>query len=150
MAFFRDPVANIINNKWMKALIILVFVGYLCGAAYGVTQIKEGLERRKLSKSDSYSIKFYDLEDEYYREFPYRIQVAITGNLNYSDPETQYQIEHVLRQLENTTYVTSSRYTESWLRTFLSYVDSTRIDYPNKTIDTELDFITELREVKHF
>lgn len=78
MAFFKNQVAAVINNNWMKALIILIFAGYLGGAFYGITTIKEGLERRKLSKEDSYSVKFFDLEDEYYREFPYRIQVKIS------------------------------------------------------------------------
>lgn len=75
MAFFKNQVAAVVNNKLMKAVIILIFAGYLAGAFYGITTIKEGLERRKLSRSDSYSVVFFDLEDEYYREFPYRIQV---------------------------------------------------------------------------
>lgn len=72
MVFFRDHVARFINKGWVKAFIILVFAAYLGGACYGLTKIEEGLERRKLSKADSYSVKFFDLEDEYYREFPYR------------------------------------------------------------------------------
>lgn len=85
MAFCRDYVARIVNNGYMKVVILVVFAIYLCGAGYGITQIKEGLERRKLSKDDSYSVKFFDLEDEYYREFPYRMQVIVAGELNYSD-----------------------------------------------------------------
>lgn len=144
MAFFRDHVASIINNPWMKALILLGFGAYLLGAGYGLTQIKEGLERRKLSKEDSYSVKFFDLEDEYYREFPYRMQLLLTGDLNYSDPRTQKQIEDLTARLENTSYVTSSLYTESWLRSFLSIMSA---NYENTTIDNEVDFIAALREV---
>lgn len=85
MAFFKNKVANFVNNGYMKVLILLIFAAYLAGASYGITQIKEGLERRKLSKEDSYSVKFFDLEDEFYREFPYRMQVIVSGELNYSD-----------------------------------------------------------------
>ena len=85
MAFFKDVVASIVNNGYMKVVILLVFAAYLLGAGYGITQIKEGLERRKLSKEDSYSVKFFDLEDEYYREFPYRMQVIVVGEYNYAD-----------------------------------------------------------------
>lgn len=145
MVFFRDHVAKFVNKGWVKAMIILIFAGYLGGACYGLTQIQEGLERRKLSKSDSYSVKFFDLEDDYYREFPYRIQVIITGDLNYSDPFTQMQIEESMQQLENTSYVTSSIYTESWLRTFLSFVE--RSEYLNISVGTELEFIDALKEV---
>lgn len=75
MVFFRDYLACFINNSFVKAMIILIFAGYLAGAGYGITQIQEGLERRKIARTDSYSIEFFDREDLYYREFPYRIQV---------------------------------------------------------------------------
>lgn len=78
MAFFKTTMANILNNSLVKALVIVVFLLYLAGAGYGVTNLKEGLERRKLSKVDSYSVEFFDREDLYYREFPYRIQVILT------------------------------------------------------------------------
>lgn len=79
MAFFKDKLAAIINNKWCKIIIIIAFASYLAGACYGVTQIKEGLERRKLSREDSYSVEFFDREDDYYREFPYRMQVSLSS-----------------------------------------------------------------------
>ncbi|XP_039955709.1 patched domain-containing protein 3 [Bactrocera tryoni] len=145
MAFFKDHLAAVINNKWCKMLIILIFATYLAGACYGLTQIKEGLERRKLSKADSYSVEFFDREDEYYREFPYRMQVIITGDLNYSDPIVQDQIEELTRTLENTSYVTSSLYTESWIRSFRSFVDRNN-DYLNLTIDDEQSFIDAVKE----
>lgn len=147
MLFFKNQVAHVLNKGWIKALIILTFVFYISGACFGLTQLKEGLERRKLSKSDSYSVKFFDLEDEYYREFPYRIQVIIDGNLNYSDPVTQMQIEETMQRLENTSYVTSSIYTESWLRTFLSFIE--RSDYLNISVGTEQEFIEALKEVRN-
>lgn len=146
MAFFRDQVASVINKSWVKALIILIFGAYIAGAGYGLTKIKEGLERRKLSKDDSYSVKFFDLEDEFYREFPYRIQVILAGDLNYSDPNTQYEIEKLTQTLENTSYVTSSLYTESWLRSFLTFLDRNN-DFLNITINSEQDFIDALKEV---
>ncbi|XP_023294117.2 patched domain-containing protein 3 [Lucilia cuprina] len=145
MRFFRNKMAAVINNKWCKFLIILIFGAYLAGACYGITQIKEGLERRKLSRSDSYSVEFFDREDDYYREFPYRMQVIITGDLNYSDPMVQDQIEELTRNLENTSYVTSSLYTESWLRSFVSFVDRNN-EYLNLTLDTEQDFIEAVKE----
>ena len=75
MAYFRDHVAPTLNLWPIKVLVILIFFGYIAGACYGITVIEEGLERRKLSRSDSYSVEFYDREDFYFREFPYRIQV---------------------------------------------------------------------------
>lgn len=72
MVFFRDYFATVLNNGCVKVLVILIFGIYLLGAGYGITQIEEGLERRKVAKNDSYAIEFFDREDDYYREFPYR------------------------------------------------------------------------------
>lgn len=70
----------------------------------------------------------------------------VAGDLNYSDPIVQMQIEDVMQQLENTSYVTSPLYSESWLRSFLSYVERNN-DYLNLTLDNEQDFIDALKEV---
>lgn len=77
MAHFRDSMAPLLNCWQVKVIVVVVFACYVAGACYGITGIKEGLERRKLSRSDSYSVEFYDREDFYFREFPYRIQVTI-------------------------------------------------------------------------
>lgn len=77
MSWFRDYLGVALNLKSVKALVVIIFVLYLAGACYGLTKINEGLDRRKLSKEDSYSVTFYDLQDLYFREFPYRLQVNI-------------------------------------------------------------------------
>ncbi|XP_066586753.1 patched domain-containing protein 3 [Prorops nasuta] len=146
MTWFRDYLAAALNCKPIKVLIILIFTVYLMGALYGLTTLQEGLDRRKLSKEDSYSIAFYDREDFYFREFPYRIQVIVSGEYNYSDPVIQKQMENLTRSLENSTYISEPTYTESWLRSFLSYV-SRNEDYLGVKIDTEENFIKTLKEI---
>ena len=68
------PCLNILSSL-ATAFVILLFLVYLLVAAWGCTMVKEGLERRKLSRYDSYSVRFYDQEDIFFRDFPYRIQV---------------------------------------------------------------------------
>ncbi|CAH0748353.1 unnamed protein product [Diatraea saccharalis] len=145
MSFFKTTMADILNNGIVKTFVIIIFIAYLAGAGYGVTNLNEGLERKKLSKEDSYSVEFFDREDLYYREFPYRIQVVISGNYNYSDPKIQDEVEFLTQRLENTSYISNSLYTESWLRTFINYV-SRNNDYLNVTIDNEPDFIRNLKK----
>lgn len=72
--------------------------------------------------------------------------MIISGELNYSDPIVQNQIEDFTQQLENTSYITSPLYTESWLRSFLSYVERNN-DYLNITLDTEESFIENLKDL---
>ncbi|XP_012253050.2 patched domain-containing protein 3 [Athalia rosae] len=146
MVWFRDCLAVALNLPLVKALVIVIFGLYLGGALYGLTTLKEGLDRRKLSKEDSYSVAFYDKEDFYFREFPYRIQVIISGEQNYSDPIIQQQIENLTRSLEASSYISTPIYTESWIRSFLSYVTRNQ-DYLNVTIETEPDFIKVLNDI---
>lgn len=52
-------------------------VYFIQGAAiYGVTKLEEGLERTKLVGHASYAKPFFDTEDTYFRDNPYRFQVG--------------------------------------------------------------------------
>ncbi|XP_075237604.1 patched domain-containing protein [Lycorma delicatula] len=146
MAFFRDHLTWFLNKWQVKMVVLVVFAAYLGGACYGITQMQEGLQRRKLSKADSYSIEFYDREDFYFREFPYRMQVIISGQLDYSDPYVQEQVENLTQTFEASPFISSPLYTESWLRSFVSYVNRNQ-DYLNVSIDNEEEFIITLNEL---
>ncbi|XP_042239196.1 patched domain-containing protein 3-like isoform X2 [Homarus americanus] len=146
MLFFKNYVARLLNIPAIKALVVMVFLIYLMVACWGCTMVKEGLERRRLSRDDSYSVDFYDREDQYFREFPYRVQVAITGDLNYSDPETQRDLMELHLKFENMSYVAGPLYTESWLRAWLGFLERNQ-DYLGINITSEADFCANLKEM---
>ena len=77
MAFFRDVIGNWLNKRYAKAIVLTIFLIYLGVASWGVTQLKEGLEKKRLSRFDSYSVEYYEVEDKYFREYPFRINVSI-------------------------------------------------------------------------
>ncbi|RWS25477.1 patched domain-containing protein 3-like protein [Leptotrombidium deliense] len=122
MLFFRDTLANALNKTSIKLLVIFAFLIYLAIGIYGCTLVKEGLDRRKLSRDDSYSVTYYDYEDRFFREYPYRIQVVVNATLNYADPEVQDQIEAMLAKFESSPYVANKVLTESWLRAYKSFL----------------------------
>nr|XP_045593830.1 patched domain-containing protein 3-like [Procambarus clarkii] len=146
MVFFRDQVASFLNIPAVKAVVIVLFLVYLGVAFWGCTMLDEGLERRRLSRDDSYSVEFYEREDKYFREFPYRVQVVITGDLNYSDPETQKDLMALHKEFESTPYSIGSLYTESWLRAWLGFVERNK-DFLDINITSEEDFCAELKEL---
>ena len=76
MAFFRDVIGNWLNKRYAKAIVLTIFLIYLGVASWGVTQLKEGLEKKRLSRFDSYSVEYYEVEDKYFREYPFRINVS--------------------------------------------------------------------------
>ena len=81
MAFFGDVIGKNLNRVFIKALVLAIFAFYLVISLYGVTQVREGLERKKLARFDSYSVDFYALEDNFFREYPYRINVSNSNKL---------------------------------------------------------------------
>ena len=76
MAFFRDHFARALNKKVVKICVLWIFVAYLGLSAWAVSNLREGLERKRLSRYDSYSVEFYNMEDLYFREYPYRVNVS--------------------------------------------------------------------------
>lgn len=72
--------------------------------------------------------------------------MIISGWKNYSDPIVQDEVETFMQTLENTSYISSSIYTESWLRSFTQYMSRNQ-DYLNMSIATEPEFIATLKEV---
>lgn len=124
MVFFRDSVAPMLKNKWNKTLIILVFLAYLGVSVYGILNMKEGLERSKLVGDYSYSLPFFQLEDLYFRNNPYRLQIMINEPLDYSNETVQNQVKQILHQLEDSKFVSNNTaFRQSWLHLFLDTVD---------------------------
>ncbi|XP_071540515.1 patched domain-containing protein 3-like isoform X2 [Panulirus ornatus] len=146
MVFFRDYVARFLNIPAIKALVVMVFLMYLLVACWGCTMVKEGLERRRLSRDDSYSVEFYNREDKYFRDFPYRVQVAITGDVTYSDPETQDELMALHQKFENTSYTAGPLFTESWLRAWLGFIRRNK-EFLDLNVTTEEDFCRNLKEI---
>ncbi len=77
MSFFRDRVGGALGLVRVKALVMGLFAVYLVVSLVGLTQLEEGLERKRLARYDSYSAVFFDLEDSYFRDYPYRISVRV-------------------------------------------------------------------------
>ena len=46
--------------------MLIIFTAYLVVAIWGITSLKEGLEKRNTVNFDSYSIPFFDADDKYY------------------------------------------------------------------------------------
>ena len=145
MAFFRDFVAQALNKGSVKVVVLILFAGYLAVSGWAVASIEEGLNRRHLARFDSYSVEFYDAEDKYFKEYPFRINVIINSHLDYSNLTVQREIESMMKELENNTFI-DPFYSESWLRDFLNYVEKSE-EFQKIDISTEEKFVTALNEV---
>jgi len=147
MVFMRDKLGYALSLKWVKSIVLILFTTYIVVAIWGITNINEGLEKRNTVNFDSYSIKFYDMDDKYYKDFRYPINVIISGDIHFSNPQTQDKIERMMRKFENSTYV-ADNLSSSWLRDFLSFVERNK-GYSDlqMNIDTEHEFVNNLRNI---
>lgn len=78
--------------------------------------------------------------------FFFRVQVIVSGELDYSDKLIQNEVELLTQTFENTSYVSGNLYTESWLRTFVQYAERNS-DYLNISISDQASFLAALKEV---
>ena len=68
----------------------------MAAAVWGFTNIKEGLEKKNTANYDSYSVKYYDMDDAYFKKYAFTISVVFSGpNIDFSNIETQRKIEHI-------------------------------------------------------
>ena len=66
MSSIRDKLGYALSLKWVKSIVLMMFTAYLVVAIWGITNLKEGLEKRNTVNFDSYSIPFFDADDKYY------------------------------------------------------------------------------------
>lgn len=149
MKFFRDKVGSFLARVPVKICVILFFLVYLGFGLWGCMQVKEGLERFKMARYDSYSLDYYDLEDKYFRKYPYRIQVIINQTLNYADPKVQEQVEDFIHTVEHSKFMAGSRFTESWLRIYHIFLKDKRTQVLLQGYNTtkKQDFYRGIHEV---
>lgn len=134
MAFFRDTFGVLLGKGWVKAIVLVVYVVYIVVACWGVSNIREGLEKKNTANYDSYSVDYYEADSRYFKEYSFVISVAFTGpDLDFSDVGLHFRIEEVLQHLENSSYIDASA-TQCWLRDFLDYVDRNQ-EYRDVDID---------------
>ena len=104
-SFFRERLGGAITKGWVKILVLALFCAYMYVAIYGFTNIKEGLDKKNTANYDSYSIKYYDMDDTYFKKYAFTISVVFSGpNLSISNVETQQKIDHILQVKRLLTY----------------------------------------------
>ncbi|XP_003747353.1 patched domain-containing protein 3 [Galendromus occidentalis] len=118
MVFFRDTWGGMLSKGWVKVTVILCFLVYLAIGVAGCFQLKEGLERYKLATDYSYAKTFFNVDDHYFRKYPYRVQLFTNVSIDYWNPETHEYLMDVLDDFESSAYVGNTELTECWFREF--------------------------------
>ncbi|XP_069787931.1 patched domain-containing protein 3-like [Narcine bancroftii] len=142
--FFKEHYGPFLTNGWTKAGVVLLYLGYLAASIYGCLQLKEGIDLRNLSFDDSYVIKFYDSESDFFSVYGPRVMVTVTEPVDYWNYNVRNEIENCMGRLENLSYVDSDL-SESWLRAYVEFSENSTID-----INNEHGFMTNLTKFLFF
>ena len=143
MAFFRNVIAPILNHNPFKALILLFFVLYLGMSALGIYHMKEGLQLSNLAMEDSHVIPHFEINDRYFRDFTYRLQVVLPEEIDYQDEKVQEQLVKMLTTLEGSEYISNNtNFRQFWLTEFLEVAKENFILFD---ISTKESFMTNLK-----
>ena len=116
MIFFKDSVTPWLNYLPSKILIMVTFVLYLAASIVGILSMKEGLELQNLVMTKSSMVPHFNYLGSFFRDHPYRIQIAITEELDYHEKLVQEQVLSLISDLEESRCILNSpKYRQSWL-----------------------------------
>ncbi|XP_035687590.1 patched domain-containing protein 3-like [Branchiostoma floridae] len=122
MLFFKKYFGPFLTTGFVKVVVIILFLGYLAVSIWGCTQLREGLRLQSLADDNSYIVKFYDLEDEYFKTYGPQVMVTLTEEVDYSNLTIQQQISDTLQNFENSEYTFGSNNTDSWLNAYTMFL----------------------------
>ncbi|CAG0923490.1 unnamed protein product [Notodromas monacha] len=99
-------------------------MAYWAFTAYGVTLLQEGASTAGMVADSSDYATFFHKESHDFMDFAVRVPVVLIGNLDYSDPEVQGEVERITSLIEGSNpNIADDLYTDSWLRAFLQFLE---------------------------
>ncbi|XP_067909470.1 patched domain-containing protein 3-like [Heterodontus francisci] len=129
--FIKNYYGPFLINRWTKGVVVALYIGYLASSIYGCIILKEGIDLRNLAFDDSYVIKFYDDQSDFFSKYGPRVMISVTESVKYWDSTVQDEIETCMDRFENLSYVDSDL-SESWLRAYIGISKQMRIDIKEK------------------
>ncbi|XP_012670489.2 patched domain-containing protein 3-like isoform X1 [Clupea harengus] len=118
--FFKTYYGPFLTKSGTKLLVILFYCIYLCVSLYGCFQIQEGIDLRNLAADDSYVVRYYNDEKEYFSEYGPNIMVIIRGEFPYWDEKKMSDLETCVEDFKNLTFIEKDIFT-SWLKSYKYY-----------------------------
>lgn len=121
---FEECLPNLLINRFVKCLILIVFGVYLGLSIYWLSHTREGFERRKLARDNSFVVSYFSAEDAHFRLNPYRFQVAILEPLDYSNLTVRESVTNLLREFNSSEFIFSHPdFEENWLSFYENYAN---------------------------
>ncbi|XP_032685045.1 NPC intracellular cholesterol transporter 1 isoform X2 [Odontomachus brunneus] len=85
---FKVAYVPLLLKKWVRAVVMIVFFGWLCSSIAVVPHIEIGLDQELSMPEDSYVLKYFKFLNNYLSIGP-PMYFVVKDGLNYSDVRTQ-------------------------------------------------------------
>ncbi|XP_022090440.1 patched domain-containing protein 3-like isoform X2 [Acanthaster planci] len=147
MGFFRDYYGPFITSPSAKIITVILYGLYVGAAIFGCLSLTEGMQYKDIFSDDSYAHHYMSERAEYFTAFAAPISVVINEPVAYWEEDIQEEIENVTRTFESVNHIYDSRFSDSWLRKYLEYLEMENIyDSENATGLDQQRFLAILQE----
>ncbi len=133
--FFKNVYTPILFNKYVRASVIIIFVGFFFACLAMCDKLKVGLDQKLTMPSDSYQIKYFEALQKHLAVGP-PVYFVIKDGYNYTDMDSMRKLcggttcfSNSLQSLissasnyPNQTYIAQS--TVNWIDDYLDYLNA--------------------------
>ncbi|XP_078656966.1 patched domain-containing protein 3-like [Branchiostoma floridae x Branchiostoma belcheri] len=131
----KDPLLTTLLYKYLapmlvktpsKAILLILYAGYLGIAIWGCFEVDIGLRFQNLAADNSYVVAFHNPEEAYFKDYGPKIDIVMTEPLEYWTIDVQQAVLDKLKAFDQSQYFyDTSETAEVWLRDYLRFLNQT-------------------------
>ena len=76
MVFFKESFAPFLNKPTVKIAVLIIYIAYALVSCWALTTLRTENDWRRGVRRDSYAMDFYNAEEQFFKEFSFRISVS--------------------------------------------------------------------------
>ncbi|XP_067135046.1 patched domain-containing protein 3-like [Centruroides vittatus] len=131
-----NSTTNALRHFSVKLAVILLLIVYLTLGTFGAMKLKNELKFIDLTFYQSNLWRSVSALQDNFNQYQERIQLVVTQPLDYANQKVQEELEIMTRTFESHPVIADSSLTQSWLRTYLTYLKSREV----KSLTSEYNF----------
>ena len=110
-------IGRVLRSSTVRITVLFLYMAYICISVYGICNVVVYFDKTKLINHDSSMTAFVEVEDRLFRDKAFSISIIISGDVNYTNPETLTKIDSLMESLESSAYI-NQHLSRSWLNDF--------------------------------
>ncbi|KAJ3611570.1 hypothetical protein NHX12_021585 [Muraenolepis orangiensis] len=129
--FFKNYYGPLLTKPWVKAVVIVIYTGYLAGSIYGCFHVEQGLDLKDLAADDSYVISYYEQDRRYFSSYGPNVMLVVTEPFPYWDKAKRSELQICTDDFKKLDFVTEKLY-KSWLDAYEHFGNKKKLNLTSK------------------